>query len=62
MDTIWNCAFGVDIDLQHNPDNEYYKKSEELFNTTWQLRTQNFLGCISSFFKNIYFDDFHFYD
>ena len=44
MDTIWNCAFGVDIDLQHNPDNEYYKKSEELFNTNWQLKTQNFVG------------------
>ena len=25
MDTIWNCAFGLDLDLQNNPDNEYLK-------------------------------------
>lgn len=31
MDTIWNCAFGVDIDLQRNPENEYFKKCEQIF-------------------------------
>jgi len=34
MDTIWNCAFGLDIDLQNNPDNEYFKNSEKVFQMT----------------------------
>lgn len=31
MDTIWNCAFGIDIDLQNNPDNPYFHKCENHF-------------------------------
>jgi len=31
MDTIWNCAFGLDIDLQNDLDNIYFKKSEAIF-------------------------------
>ena len=31
MDTIWNCAFGLDIDLQNDMDNIYYEKSESVF-------------------------------
>ena len=37
MDTIWNCAFGVDIDLQNNPDNEYFKKCEQIFSEATHL-------------------------
>ena len=28
---IGRCAFGIDTDLQNNPDNMYFKKVEELF-------------------------------
>ena len=31
MDSIWNCAFGIDIDLQNNPDNEYFTRCEDVF-------------------------------
>ena len=31
MDTIWNVAFGVDIDIQNNPNNEYFTKAEKVF-------------------------------
>ncbi len=31
MDSIWNCAFGMDIDLQNNPDNLYMHNSENIF-------------------------------
>ena len=31
MDSIWNCAFGLDVDVQNNPNNIYYTKSEEHF-------------------------------
>ena len=34
MDTIWNCAFGLDIDLQKDRNNEYLKKSEALISTS----------------------------
>ena len=39
MDTIWNCAFGLDTDLQNNPDNKYFKNSENVFKllTTFHL-------------------------
>src|SRR5690606_41997884 len=37
MDTIWNCAFGVDIDLQKKPDNEYFKHCEYIMGQTSNL-------------------------
>jgi hypothetical protein len=30
MDSIWNCAFGLDIDAQNNINSEYLKKSEDI--------------------------------
>jgi hypothetical protein len=37
MDTIWNCAFGIDIDVQNNPENEYFTKCEKVFANTEKL-------------------------
>ena len=34
MDTIWNCAFGLDINLQVDRNNEYLTKSEAVFKST----------------------------
>lgn len=31
MDTIWNCAVGMDIDCQNNPDNVYLSKALLVF-------------------------------
>lgn len=31
MDTIWNCAFGIDIDCQDKFDNIYFKKANQFF-------------------------------
>ena len=31
MDTIWQCAFGVDADSQNRIDDPYYKKCEKVF-------------------------------
>ena len=31
MDTIWNCAFGIDIDLQKKTNNLYFDKCEAHF-------------------------------
>ena len=31
MDTIWNCAFGLDIDLQNDIDNLYLYHSDRVF-------------------------------
>ena len=44
MDTIWNCAFGVDIDVQNNPDNEYFTKCEKLFSNTSKINFLMYLG------------------
>jgi hypothetical protein len=37
MDSIWNCAFGIDIDLQNNPNNEYFFQCERAFSNTVNL-------------------------
>nr|UOU03269.1 cytochrome P450 3045C5-2 [Brachionus rubens] len=31
MDSIWNCAFGIDPNIQFDLDNEYYYKCESVF-------------------------------
>ncbi|UJR11767.1 hypothetical protein I4U23_015949 [Adineta vaga] len=33
MDVICRCAFGLDTDLQNNPNNVYFKKVEAIFNS-----------------------------
>ena len=38
MDVIWNCALGVDIDCQHHPDNKFYVKGVEVFDSGADLR------------------------
>lgn len=31
MDSIWNCAFGIDTDIQKNAKNEYFDRCEAMF-------------------------------
>ena len=44
MDTIWNCAYGIDIDLQNNPDNEYFHASEKVFSDAVKFKVLNHLS------------------
>ncbi len=44
MDTIWNCAFGVDIDLQNDTQNEYFTKAEMFFNSFNHLNVIFYAG------------------
>ncbi len=44
MDTIWNCAFGIDIDIQNNPENEYFTKCETVFSNTEKQNIFTFLA------------------
>ncbi|UJR12510.1 hypothetical protein I4U23_016685 [Adineta vaga] len=37
MDVICRCAFGIDTDLQNNPNNIYFKKVEEIFASSIRL-------------------------
>ena len=46
MDTIWNCAFGVDMDLQNNPNNPYLEKSERVFTNMANFTLPMHLGSI----------------
>lgn len=36
MDSIWQCAFGVDINMQYDTENEYYDKCEIFFNNKFK--------------------------
>jgi hypothetical protein len=31
MDAIWNCAFGIDTNMQNDLKNDFYFKSEAVF-------------------------------
>jgi hypothetical protein len=44
MDTIWGAAFGVDIDLQNNPENIYFSKCERVFKKVSEFGVPQFLG------------------
>ena len=46
MDTIWNTAFGVDIDVQNKRDNDYFKNCEMLFSSvTLNYDLIRYIGC-----------------
>nr|UOU03262.1 cytochrome P450 3045C9 [Brachionus rubens] len=44
MDSIWNCAFGVDINMQYEKENEYFTKCEEIFKSTSNLNFPQLIG------------------
>ncbi|CAF1138136.1 unnamed protein product, partial [Didymodactylos carnosus] len=39
MDVICRCAFGVDTDMQNDPENIYFKKTAQVFGTDLKKRT-----------------------
>ena len=56
MDTIWNCAFGLDIDIQNNPSNDYFTKCEDAFSNTWKLNALSYFGLYFYEFKELMID------
>lgn len=44
MDSLWNGAFGVDIDIQNDLDNEYFHKCEANFKMLGDLILPQYLG------------------
>ncbi|CAF4153533.1 unnamed protein product, partial [Adineta steineri] len=42
MDVISRCAFGIDIDIQHNPNHIYFKKVEEIFGNNTIVKSSIF--------------------
>ena len=45
MDTIWNCAFGLDIDLQNNPENPYLVHSNQVFRDSSKGSLMRTISC-----------------
>ncbi|CAF4717501.1 unnamed protein product, partial [Rotaria sp. Silwood2] len=37
MDTIWSCEFGLDTDMQNNPNNPYFIQSQRVFTAEFSL-------------------------
>lgn len=54
MDTIWNCAFGLDIDLQNDLQNDYFLKSEAIFKTK-NSKTTNMAIILSAIMPELNF-------
>ena len=59
MDTIWNCAFGVDIDLQNKHDNEYFLNAEKFFREVVEFDLRS-LAKICGCKENFNFDNYNF--
>nr|AHL88987.1 cytochrome p450 3045C4 [Brachionus koreanus] len=53
MDSIWNCAFGVDINMQYEKENLYFKKCEDIFLRTLDLSLAEYLGVFFHEFKEL---------
>lgn len=49
MDTIWNCAFGLDINAQ-NENSMYLEKSERVFRDAANFNLPMYLGGWLNFF------------
>ncbi len=54
MDTIWNCAFGYDIDVQNQPDNPYFHRCEQVFADNVELKLINYIGSKKYKFKRLF--------
>nr|QVK45584.1 cytochrome P450 [Brachionus paranguensis] len=53
MDSIWNCAFGVDINMQYEKENDYFSKCEEVFKFSSNLITPQYMGVYFHEFKEL---------
>nr|ATW72306.1 cytochrome p450 CYP3045C15 [Brachionus calyciflorus] len=56
MDSIWNCAFGIDINIQYEKENEYFYKSEEIFRSFAHLNLFTYLADYFHEFRAIIVD------
>jgi hypothetical protein len=45
MDAIWNCAFGIDVDMQNDLKNDFYFKSEAVFSGDGKVSIFYTLSC-----------------
>ena len=52
MDTIWQAAYGVDIDIQNNHENFYYSQSEKIFRDAGNFTFAHYFA--SRFFLNLF--------
>ena len=63
MDSIWNCAFGVDIEMQNNTNNQYFIKCEQVFQQQHQMHAIFYMGSkiITHNYLSIYGIRFYWY-
>jgi hypothetical protein len=50
MDCLWNCAYGIDMDFQNNPSNNYFRRCEIIFRQMDSFNVFMYLGSINGFF------------
>ena len=61
MDTIWNCAFGLDIDLQNDIDNLYLYHSDRVFELAKLVNSSPLVVGKDGYILNTIFDSFFAY-
>nr|AHL88982.1 cytochrome p450 3045A1 [Brachionus koreanus] len=52
MDSLWKCTYGIDLNIQNKPCNEYFKASEKIFADAYKFK---FIKLLSIFFPEFDF-------
>lgn len=47
MDSLWKCNYGIDLNIQNQPNNDFFKASEKIFSDAHKF---HFLKILSSIF------------
>nr|QVK45580.1 cytochrome P450 [Brachionus paranguensis] len=50
MDSLWKCTYGIDMNIQNKPDNEYFEASEQVFSDAYKFKL---LKILSIFFPEL---------
>jgi len=53
MDTIWQAAFGVDIDMQNKHDNFYFSQCEKIVGETANFTIVHYFASVFQSFLKI---------
>ncbi|CAF1091710.1 unnamed protein product, partial [Brachionus calyciflorus] len=56
MDSIWNCAFGIDINIQYKKENEYFYKCEDVFRSLADLNLVTYVADYFHEFRSMIVD------
>lgn len=55
MDSLWKCNYGIDLNIQNQPHNDFFEASEKIFSDAHKF---HFLKILSSIYVFLFFKFF----